>query len=206
MKLNQTLIGTALAIALSVSLITAARAADTPPLGGMLDQLKSSSTAAGDAQLKSLGGDLASKVGELGKSFGKDSALTGQLTSGLQSLLGGKSAESVALLGKLSKAKLTPQQTKLAKETWNLGSAYAVQRDLGALDGASGDIGTIVNSLRKGNATQALPAIQKVAKEAKLTAGQKELLTSLADQYAPGIGKASESLDGLKKSIPGLTQ
>lgn len=206
MRLKQTLIETVLTFVLTAGLVTTAQAAEPSPLAGVLDQLKSSSTAAGDAQLKSLGGDLASKVGALSKSLGKDSALTDQLTTGLQSLLGGKSAESVAILGKLSKAKLTPDQMKLAKETWNLGSAYAVQRDLGALDGAQGDIATIVNSLRKGNATKALPAVQQVAKNAKLTSGQKDLLTSLAEQYAPGVDKASESLDGLKKSIPGLSK
>ena len=111
---------------------------------------------------------------------------------------------ALANFGKLANAKLTPAQTKLAKETWNLGSAYVVQKDFGALEGAQGDVAEIVTSLRKGEPAKALPAIQKVAKEAKLTPGQKELLTSIADQYAPGLGKLGGTLDGLKQAVPGL--
>ena len=192
-----------LSLALLAGLSLRALAAEPSALAGLLDQLTSASKSTGDAQLKSLGGDLASKAGALGKSLGKDPA-GDQLSGALQSLLGGKSAESLAAFGKLANAKLTPAQTKLAKETWNVGSAYVVQKNFGALESSQGDVAQIVTSLRKGEATKALPAIQKVAKEAKLTPGQKDLLTSIADQYAPGIGKVGGALDGLKKSVPGL--
>ena len=66
-----------------------------------------------------------------------------------------------------------------------------------------GDGAQIVSSLRKGNITEALPAIKKVSQNAKVTPAQKELLTSLADKYAPGASKESGALKGVK-GIPDL--
>ena len=181
-----------------------AEAAEISNLTNLVDQFTSTSNSTGDAKLKALADELSSKIEKLNQSTEKDTATKDQLSSALQALVGGKSVEALATFNKLSKAKLTPAQTRLAKETWNLGSAYVVHKDLGALEGAQGDVAEIVKALRVGEAAKALPAIQKVAKEATLTAGQKQLLTSLAEQYAPGIGKLGESLDGLKKNIPGL--
>lgn len=65
---------------------------------------------------------------------------------------------------------------------------------------------TIVNSLRKGEVASAVPAIQKISQNANLTAPQKQLIGSLADNYAPGLKKAADSLQqGLKgiQALPG---
>ena len=106
-------------------------------------------------------------------------------------------------------ATLTPEQKGLAKEAATLASAFVVQRNFAALEGAGGDVATLVTSLRKGEVASAVPAIQRIAKNANLTAPQKQLIGSMADQYAPGLRKAKDSLkkglDGLQ-SLPGLGQ
>jgi hypothetical protein len=92
----------------------------------------------------------------------------------------------------------------LAKEVGNLASAYVVQKNFASLDGAQGDVATIVSSLRQGQITPALPAMQKVAQNGNLTAPQKQLLGSIADKYAPGVSKAASALSQGLQSIPGL--
>jgi hypothetical protein len=86
----------------------------------------------------------------------------------------------------------------------NVGSAYIVQRNFSSLEGAQGDVAQIVNSLRKGTPTAAIPAIQNVAQNAKLTPAQKEVATSLVNQYVPGVKKVSDFLGGGLKSLPGF--
>ena len=104
-------------------------------------------------------------------------------------------------------AVLTPEQIGLAKDVGNVASAYVVQKNFASLAGAQGDVASLVNSLRQGQLTSTLMPLQNIAKNAALTATQKELVSSLADQYAPGLKKAADTLnqglDTLKK-LPGL--
>lgn len=173
-------------------------------LTDLLGQLKSTAASSGDATLKSLGSEFGSKAASLNTSLAGNAAAQSQLTSGVQSLLSGNGAGSLATLSKLTQAKLTPDQMKLAKDVGNVGSAYVVQKNFGALEGSQSDVAQIVTSLRKGNATAALPAVQKVAQNAKLTAPQKELLTSVADKYAPGAKSVGDAIGTGLKAIPGF--
>jgi hypothetical protein len=173
------------------------------PVVSPLTQLKADAKSAGDPQLQSLSGDLGSKVQSLTKLLGNNADAKGQVQTALQSMLGGKSVGSLNALQKLSQAKLTPDQTKLAKEVKDVGSAYLVQKNLGTLEGSQSDVAQVVSSLRKGETATALPAIKRVSQNAKLTDPQKDFLKSLANHYAPGVGKAQESLNKLK-SLPGL--
>ena len=120
-------------------------------------------------------------------------------------MLGNKGGESLAAFQKLSQTKLTPEQTKLAKDVGQLGSTYLVHKNLGNLEGSQSDVAQIVRSLRKGNITEALPAIRKVSQNAKLTPAQKELLTSLVEKYTPGASKVSGALKGVN-GIPDLSK
>ena len=194
----------ALAAALILTQPFRALRADDAALPAALDQLRSSSDVSGDATLKSVGGDLAAKTEALNKSLADNPAASSQLSGLIQSLASNKGTESIASLQKLTEAKLTPDQVKLAKEVGNLGSAYLVQRNLGSLEGSQGDVAQIVNSLRKGKLTESLPAIQKVAHNAKLTGPQKDLLGALADRYAPGTKKVGDALSNGLKSVPGF--
>ena len=115
----------------------------------------------------------------------------------------GKSAESLSSLQKLGAAKLTPEQTKLAADVYHIGTAYVIQKNFASLDGAQSDVAKAVNSLRKGETLAAIPAIQSIAQNAKLTAPQKELIQSVATQYAPGVEKVGNALKGLG-SLPGF--
>ncbi|HKI70339.1 MAG TPA: hypothetical protein VKA67_12160, partial [Verrucomicrobiae bacterium] len=93
------------------------------------------------------------------------------------------------------------------KQVGNLTSAYVVQKNFSSLDGAQGDVANIVNSLRDGEISAAVPSIQKVAQNANLTQPQKELIGTLTDKYAPGLKKVAGTLQqGLQdvKSLPGL--
>lgn len=173
-------------------------------LADLLGQLKTSAAASGDATLKSLASDLGTKATKLNTSLTTNAAAQGQLQTAVQALTTGNGSGSLGTLTKLTQAQLTPDQMKLAKEVGNIGSAYVVQKNFSSLDGAQGDVAQIVNSLRKGQPTAALPALQKVGQNAALTAPQKDLLGSLADQYAPSARKLGNSLESGLKSLPGF--
>ena len=197
-----------LCITASVALVAASgervSAQSTSSLTDLLGQLKSAAASGSDSTLKSLGGELGSKVQALNKLLAAKPDTQSQLTGALQSVLGNQGGDSLAAFQKLSQAKLTPEQTKLAKDVGNLGSAYLVQKNLASLEGSQSEVGQIVGSLRKGNITEAMPAIQKVSQNAKLTQPQKDLMTSLADRYAPGASKVGGALKSVK-GIPGLS-
>ncbi len=91
----------------------------------------------------------------------------------------------------------------LAKQVGNLASAYVVQKDFASLEGSQSDVATIVSSFRSGQITPAVPAIQNVAKNASLTDPQKQIISTVADKYAPGWKKAAGALDSIKK-LPGF--
>ncbi len=182
-------------IAVSVALVAVSgrrvAAQSSSSLTNLLGQLNSASASSGDPTLKSLGSELGSKVQATHQSLAGNPDTQGKLSGALQSMLGNKGGETLAAFHKLSQIKLTPEQTKLAKDVGQLGSAYLVHKNLGKLEGSQGDVAQIVRSLRKGNINEALPAIKKVSQNAKLTPAQKELLTSLADKYAPVVSKES---------------
>lgn len=190
-------------LVLSLACLPPAVADDTSSLSGVLSSLTASTKAAGDSQLNSLGSELKSKADALGKSLSGNPSAQSGLQSALQSLVSGKSADSLGGLQKLTAAKLTPEQTKLATDVFHVGSAYVVQKNFGSLEGAQGDVAQAVKSLRKGDAVSALPAIKNISQNAKLTAPQKQLITSIADKYAPGAGNVEKALEGIG-GIPGF--
>ncbi len=174
----------------------------------LTSQFAKMAAAQSDKVLGSVGSDLVDKVKSLGQSLGANTAVKSQVDTALQSLIGGQDPQALNTVFQVVKAaELTPQQLQLAKEVGNLTSAYVVQKNFAALDGAKGDVATVVSSLRKGEITTAIPAIQNIAKNANLTPSQQQLIGSLADQYAPGLKKAGESLQqGLKgiQNLPGV--
>ena len=169
-------------------------------LTSLLGQLTSASQSTPDPTLQSLGNELAAKTKSLSTAMVGNPEVQSQLTGALQSLLGNKGPEAVAAFQKLSAAKFTPDQMKLAKDFGHVGSAYLVQKNLGTLEGSQSDVAQIVSSLRSGNVAAALPAIQKVSQNANLTPAQKDLLASMANKLVPGAGSISDGL----KSIPGF--
>ncbi len=191
-------------VLVALGLAPAAQAVDLGSLTSLLGQLGTASKASGDATLVSLAKDLAPKAQALYKALGGNSAVQGQLVSALQALLGNKSVSALGALTKLSEAKLTDAQMKLAKDVGNVGSAYLVQKNFASLEGAQGDVAQIVNALRKGDPTTVLPALQNVAQNAKITPAQKELAGALVDQYAPGMKKIGNALKEGLKSLPGF--
>jgi len=206
------LITAAIAICLAAA---SARAGDPTPaqpapanpsgdksVADLLGELKKTSQASTDPELKSLGNDLSSKVASLSKSLGNNPEMQGQLQGALKSLLGDKGSSALGGLQKLSAAKLTPDQSKLAKDVYHTGSAYLVQKNFGSLEGSQTEVAQLVNSLRKGNYTDTLAPLKKIGQNSKLTQPQKDFLSSLTDQYAPGLKKAGDAL----KNIPGLSK
>jgi len=173
--------------------------ADAGAAAKFLDTAK----AATDPQLGSIATDLTSKVQSLSSS-GISSAVQSKLDGTLKSLTGGLDSDALKSAFNLVKnAKLTPDQLGLAKQVGNLASAYVVQKNFASLEGQQGDVATIVSSLRSGKITDAVPSLKNVLSSAKLNDTQKQLLTSIADKYAPGLSKAAGAADALKK-IPGF--
>ena len=173
---------------------------DASLVSKFLDTAKSAS----DSELGTIASELTGKVQSLSTAAGANSTIASKLDSTLKSLTGGADSAALTSAFKLaSVAKLTPDQLGLAKQVGNLASAYVVQKNFASLEGAQGDVATIVNSLRSGKIKDALPSLKNVAESAKLSDTQKQLITSIADKYAPGLSKASSALDSVKK-LPGF--
>jgi hypothetical protein len=179
-----------------------------PAVTDLSTQFAQAAAAQTDKLLGSIGGDLAGKVKSLSQSLGVNDALKSQLDGAMQSLTEGKDSTALGQVFQVAQAatNLTPQQQQLAKDVGNLASAYVVQKNFSSLDGAQGDVASVVNALRQGNITAAIPPLEKVAQNAGLTPSQKELVSSLADQYAPGLKKAAGTLQQGLKSLPSLKQ
>lgn len=159
---------------------------------------------AGDSQLGDIATQLTGKVAKLESLLGTNSIIKEKLDSTLKSLTGGQDSAALTSAFDLVKgAKPTPEQLGLAKQVGNLASAFVVQKNFSSLEGAQGDVASIVSSLRAGKVTEAVPAIKNVATNAKLTDTQKQLITTIADKYAPGWKKAGEAVDAIKK-LPGF--
>ena len=170
-------------------------------------QFATTAAAQTDTVAASIGSELAAKAKSLTQSAGGNTELKTKLAGAMQSLSAGKDASALGTLFQQAKqSTLTPQQTQLVKDVGNLASAYVVQRNFSSLDGAQGDVATVVNSLRKGSVVPAVPALQSLAQNASLTAQQKDLLGTLADQYAPGLMKGTSSLRHGLQGLQGLTK
>jgi len=199
-RLTSLLIIVTATVALGGFTTTTFAQADAGLVSKFLDQAKSAS----DSHLGDIASELTDKIKGLCAAVGANDAIKGELDSTLKSLTGGMDSEALTSAFKMaSAANLTPEQIGLAKQVGNLASAYAVQKNFSSLAGAQSDVGTIVSSLRGGNVTAAIPAIKNVAGNAHLTDGQKQLITTVADKYAPGWQKAKGAMDSIKK-LPGL--
>gem|GEM_PF-1784659 len=138
-----------------------------------------------DALLKRIGADLETRVGRLAQSLADNEAVTTQLKSGVQALLGNRDVDAVAALNQLVAARLTPEQTSLAKEVYQASAAFATQRNFASLQGSGTEVGQLVDAVWKGDYAQALGPLQKVYGKATLTSAQKQLLATTFDPYLP---------------------
>ena len=166
-------------------------------------QLTSSLQSSSDSLLKNISTDLGSRVAKLGDSLQSNEAVKTQLNSAMESLLGKKDSEAVGTFGKLTESKLTPEQTTLAKDVYNAAAALVTQRNFSSLEGMNSEVSGLVNSVWKGNYTEALPPLQKIWTKATLTDSQKNLLGTTFDKYAPGwrdnAARLQQGTDLLKK-------
>ena len=171
-----------------------------PTITNAVASLKADASSKADAETQSLANDLGSKVLGLSKSLEGNPGAQQQLESAVNAVLGNKGPAAIEGFQKLAASKLTSEQTRLAKDVYNVGSAYVVKRNFGSLEGSQAEVSQVVTALRKGNATEALPSLKKIGQNATLTQPQKDLLSSLTGRYSPGLKKAGEGL----KSIPGF--
>ncbi len=179
---------------------TAFAQADAGLISRFLDQARSAS----DSQLGAIATQLTGEIQKFGAGLATNAVVKEKLDSTLKALTGGKDSEALTHAFDLAKgAKLTPDQIGVAKQVGNLASAYTVQKNFATLEGSQGDVATIVSSLRSGNVTAAVPPLKNVATSAKLTDPQKQIITQVADKYAPGWEKAKGAMDSLKK-LPGF--
>ena len=171
---------------------------------GLATQFVDQAKSAGDSQLGVIASELTGKMQAFGALLGTNAAIKETLDSTLKSLTGGKDSEALASAFKLAEAaKFTPAQLGLAKQVGNLASAYVVQKNFATLEGAQGDVATIVSSLRDGKIKSAIPSLKNVAQNGQLTDGQKQIITTVADKYAPGWKAAKNALDSVRK-LPGF--
>lgn len=138
-----------------------------------------------DSVLKSIGADLETRVGKLAQSLAGNEAVKDQLSTSVKALLGNQDVDAVAALNTLAAARLTPEQTALAKDVYQASAAFVTQRNFASIPGASSEVGQLVNAVWKGDYTQALVPLQKVYGKASLTPAQKNLLATTFDPYLP---------------------
>jgi hypothetical protein len=174
--------------------------AQTPAITNAVASLKQEAQAAADAETKSLTSDLSTKVLALSKSLEGNPSAQKQLESAVNAVLGNKGPAAIEGFHKVASAKLTPDQTRLAKDVYNVGSAYVVKKNFGSLEGSQAEGSQVVTALSKGSAAEALPSLKKIGQNATLTQPQKDIVASVTGRYAPGLQKAGEGL----KSLPGL--
>lgn len=171
----------------------------------LASQLASLAKTQSDTVLSSIGQDLSAKAKSLADACTGNPSVKTNLDQSLSAMLNGKDSEALAPAFKTAQTRgLTAGQLQLAKEVGNLASAFVVQRNFSSLQGAQGDVSTLVSSLRNGQYTTALPPLQKIMSNASLTQPQKDLLGSLADKYAPSLKQAAGSLQQGLQSLQGL--
>lgn len=165
-------------------------------------QLVSSFQSSSDSLLKNISSDLGSRVAKLGDSLKTNETVKAQLTTAMESLLGKKDTEAVQGFSGVTESKLTPEQSALAKDVYNAAAALVTQRNFSSLEGMNSDVTKLVNSVWKGSYSEALPSLQKIWTQAKLTDTQKNLLGTTFDKYAPGwrdnAATLQKGLDTLK--------
>ena len=170
---------------------------------GLVAKFLNTAKAASDSQLGPIASELTGKMQALGATAAGD-AVKNKLNGALMLLTGGKdSAALMSAFDLVKEAKLTPDQLGLAKQVGHLASAYVVQKNFAALEGSQSDVATIVKSLRAGKVATAVPALKNVAGNTHLTDGQKKLVKTVADKYAPGWENAKGAVDAIKK-LPGF--
>lgn len=167
-------------------------------------QLIASGKGATDALSKNISADLQTRVQKLGESLKSNETLAQQLGSAVTALLGNQEGEAVVGLSSLTAAKLTPEQTTLAKDAYNAAAALVTQRNFSSLEGMNSNVSQLANAVWKGNYTEALPPLQKLYSQTSLTAPQKELLGKMYDGYMPAgwkdsAAKLQQGVDALKK-------
>ena len=173
---------------------------DTGLVAKFIDTAKS----APDGQLGAIASELTGKMQALGDSLGVNDAVKKTLDSTLESLTGGHDSDALTHAFDLVKAaKFTPEQLGVAKQVGNLASAYVVQKNFASLEGSQSDVATVVTSLRKGPLTAAIAPLKIVATNTHLTDGQKTLVKTVANKYAPGWQKANDAVNAFKK-LPGF--
>jgi hypothetical protein len=159
-----------------------------------------------DPVLRDIGRDLKSAVEKIGETLTGSAPLKEKLDQVLQGVTDGHEGNAVDSFQQVAKqvtdAQLTPEQTGLVKRVGEALSAFVVQKNLGGLEGSENEIGQIVSALRNGEPAAAIPYLQKVASNARLTDDQKQMLSGLVEQYAPSVQGAikslQENLKGLK--------
>ncbi len=171
---------------------------------GVVAKFLATAKAAKDGQLGAIASELTGKVQSLGATLGANDVVKGLLDNTLKSLTGGKDSAALTHAFDLVKAaKLTPDQLGIAKQVGNLASAYVVQKNFATLEGSQSDVATLVSSLREGKLTAAIAPVKNIAGNTHLTDGQKTLIKTVADKYAPGLEKAKGTVDAIKK-LPGF--
>jgi len=166
--------------------------------------VKATQGGSSDELLKNISSDLETRVKTLAGSLAGNETVQQQLNTSVQALLGNEDVDAIESLNKITAAKLTPEQTTLAKDVYNTAAALVTQRNFSSVEGMNSEVGQLVNAVWKGNYSQALPPLQKLYSQATLTPAQKNLLGATYDQYMPdgwkeAAGTLQQGVDAVKK-------
>lgn len=187
----------------TASKVTAA-AKEALPL--LLEQLKSQAAASNSANQPKIADLLGTKVSALTGSFAP--AQQQGLGTGVEGLLGGlvkgDASSALSQLGGLlgQTGSMNTQQKDLVGEVRNLASAWLIDKQF-AGTALEGKAGPLIQGLMKNEWAQSLLGLKSLGTSKDLSAGQKGLLDSFLEQFAPeglkGAGGALDLLKGLGK-------
>lgn len=165
-------------------------------------QLMENTQAKANDLMKQISADLQTRVTDLGESLKSNETLMEQLNGAVQALLNNKDVDAVGAFNKVAAAKLTPEQTTLAKDVYNAAAAFVTERNFSSLEGMNSEVSKLATSVWKGNYTEALQPLQTIYSKSTLTTEQKDLLGAVFDDYLPGwqekAGALQKGLDTLK--------
>ncbi len=191
----------AITMAETPSVTTKAVAAAKEAFPALLEQLKSQAAKSNSARQPKIADLLGGKVGALTSSFTDSQKGLG---TGVEGLLGGlikgDSGGTLQQLGGLlgQTGVLDSKQQGLVGEVRNLASAWLLDKQFAGTP-LEGKAGPLIDGLMNNQWAQSLLGLKNLGSSKDLNGGQKGLLDSLIQQFAPeGLKSASGALDLLK--------
>ncbi|MBC2595524.1 hypothetical protein H5P28_14755 [Ruficoccus amylovorans] len=141
-----------------------------------------------------------SAIDSLKSSFSGNKEASSLLSSAINSFKGGDTLKSLDTLNQLSELDLTDKQSQLVEEVKGTVSAYSLNQNFDTSDpNLSGPVNNAIAAIKTGDKTAAAKSLGEIYEMGSLTDKQKEVLTSVASDYAGvDLGKIGDAVNAAK--------